>query len=148
MPAIGKSPVAGYGGIMRAYMRVVLFIGACLATAATADAQTQSAAIDRLFAPWSKSDTPGCSVAVMKNGHIVFERGYGMADLDHDVRITPATVFDVGSIAKQFTAAAIFLLAQEGKLSPEAGGKRPATRDTLFQAAAISNQSQQWPLCV
>jgi CubicO group peptidase (beta-lactamase class C family) len=106
---------------MRARIRFVLFIGVatCLPvlTVAAADVQKQAAAIDRLFSPWSKSDTPGCSVAVMKNGRIVFERGYGMADLDHDVKITPVTVFDVGSIAKQFTAAAILLLAQEGKLS-------------------------------
>lgn len=53
----------------------------------------------------------------MKNGEIVYEQGYGMADLDHGVRITPATVFDVASIAKQVTGAAILMLAQEGKLS-------------------------------
>jgi CubicO group peptidase (beta-lactamase class C family) len=107
---------------MRTYVGPVVFslvLAVCpvMSTTAAADAQMQVAAIDRLFSPWSKPDTPGCVVAVMKNGRIVFERGYGMADLDHDVRIKPATVFDVGSIAKQFTAAAILLLTQEGKLS-------------------------------
>jgi len=53
----------------------------------------------------------------MKDGRILYERGYGMADLDHDVKITPATVFHVGSMSKQFTAAAILMLAQQGKIS-------------------------------
>ncbi len=87
------------------------------ATAATADAGDESAAVNKLFNEWDTPSSPGCAVAVMKDGRIVFEHGYGMADLNHDVRVTPATVFDVGSIAKQFTATAILLLAQEGKLS-------------------------------
>jgi CubicO group peptidase (beta-lactamase class C family) len=53
----------------------------------------------------------------MKDGRIVYERGYGLTDLDHNVPITTATVFNVGSIAKQFTGAAILMLAQDGKLS-------------------------------
>jgi CubicO group peptidase (beta-lactamase class C family) len=53
----------------------------------------------------------------MKDGQIVYKRGYGMADLDHDVPITPETIFHVASISKQFTAASIVLLAQDGKLS-------------------------------
>lgn len=72
---------------------------------------------DKIFAQWDSTVTPGCALSVMKDGHIVYKRGYGMADLDHDVPITPQTVFHVASISKQFTAAAILLLAQEGKLS-------------------------------
>ena len=53
----------------------------------------------------------------MKDGRILYERGYGMANLEHEARITPTTVFDVGSIAKQFTSAAILMLAEEGKIS-------------------------------
>ena len=56
-------------------------------------------------------------MAVMKNGRILYERGYGMANLEHEAKITPTTVFDVGSIAKQFTAAAILILVQEGIIS-------------------------------
>ena len=87
------------------------------ATAATADAGNQSAAVNKLFEEWDKPSSPGCAVAVMKDGRIVFEHGYGMADLDHNVPITTGTVFNVGSIAKQFTGAAILMLAQDGKLS-------------------------------
>jgi CubicO group peptidase (beta-lactamase class C family) len=87
------------------------------ATAAAADAGNQSGAVNKLFEQWDTPSSPGCAVAVMKGGRIVYEHGYGMADLNHDTKVTPATIFDVGSIAKQFTATAILLLAQEGKLS-------------------------------
>jgi CubicO group peptidase (beta-lactamase class C family) len=70
-----------------------------------------------LFQPWNSLNSPGCAVAVMKDGQIAYERGYGMADLEHEAKITPATVFNVGSIAKQFTATAILMLVQEGKIS-------------------------------
>jgi CubicO group peptidase (beta-lactamase class C family) len=86
-------------------------------TAAAADPGDESAAVNKLFKQWDTPSFPGCAVAVMKDGRIVFEHGYGMADLDHNVPITTATVFNVGSIAKQFTGAAILMLAQDGKLS-------------------------------
>ncbi len=76
-----------------------------------------TAKVDELFAEWDKPDSPGCALAVIKDGGIVYKRGYGMANLDHDVPITPSTVFSVASVTKQFTAAAIVLLAQQGKLS-------------------------------
>jgi CubicO group peptidase (beta-lactamase class C family) len=77
------------------------------------DAQT----IDALFAPWSKPDSPGCALGVVKDGALMFQRNYGLADVEHSVPITGSTVFSVGSVSKQFTAFAIYLLAQEGKLS-------------------------------
>ena len=72
---------------------------------------------DKVFANWDSTASPGCALSAMKDGQVIYERGYGMADLDHGVPITPETVFHVASISKQFTAAAILLLAQEGKLS-------------------------------
>jgi CubicO group peptidase (beta-lactamase class C family) len=78
---------------------------------------SQTAQVDEVFARWDSTVSPGCSVAVMKNGAIIHQRGYGMADLEHDVPNTPLTVFHVASVSKQFTAAAIALLAQQGKLS-------------------------------
>src|SRR6202161_30878 len=82
-----------------------------------APAGTPSARVDELFQKMDTTVTPGCALAVLKNGRILYERGYGMADLDHNVPITPATVFHVASMSKQFTAASIVLLAQEGNLS-------------------------------
>jgi CubicO group peptidase (beta-lactamase class C family) len=60
---------------------------------------------------------PGCAAAVSLNGETVFEKAFGLADLEHDVLNTPQTIFESGSVAKQFTAAAIVLLQQDGRLS-------------------------------
>lgn len=73
--------------------------------------------IDKLFARWNKPDSPGCVVAAARQSKPVFSRGYGMANLEYSVPMTPDTVSETGSVAKQFTAAAIALLAQQGKLS-------------------------------
>jgi CubicO group peptidase (beta-lactamase class C family) len=74
-------------------------------------------AIDAIFQQWSSPNVPGCALALERKGEPVFTRGYGMADLEHDVPITPATVFEAGSVSKQFTAAAILLLAAQEKLA-------------------------------
>ena len=73
--------------------------------------------VDKVFEKWDKQDSPGCALGVYKDGQIIYKRGYGMADLNDDVPITPATVFHVASMSKQFTAASIVLLAHQGKLS-------------------------------
>ena len=75
------------------------------------------ARVDSIFAAYDRPDAPGCAVGVYRDGRIQYARGYGLADLEHRVPITPATVFDIGSTSKQFTAATILLLEQEGKLS-------------------------------
>jgi CubicO group peptidase (beta-lactamase class C family) len=75
--------------------------------------------VDQLFAKWNKPDSPGCGLGISRNGAIVYEHGYGMANLDLGVAITPASVFDAASISKQFTAMSILLLAQRGQLSLE-----------------------------
>ena len=76
--------------------------------------------IDRLFARWDSAGSPGCAVGVLRDGRFVYERGYGMANLDYDVPITPRTVFYVGSVTKQFTAALAAMLALDGKLRLDA----------------------------
>lgn len=73
--------------------------------------------IDTIFAKWNSDTMPGCAVAVDRAGQPVLARGYGMADLEHSIRITPDTVFEAGSVSKQFTAAAILKLVDAGKLS-------------------------------
>ncbi len=60
---------------------------------------------------------PGCAVGVSLNGESVFERAFGLAEMEHNIANTPQTIFESGSVAKQFTAAALVLLQQEGKLS-------------------------------
>ena len=76
-----------------------------------------AAAIDKTFERWDRTGSPGCAVGVARAGQVVHTKGYGMANLEHGIRIWPSTVFESGSVAKQFTAAAINLLAQDGKLS-------------------------------
>src|SRR5215211_7483728 len=73
------------------------------------------AKVDGVFEPWNSQETPGCAVGVSRSGRMVLARAYGMADLEHDVRNTTATIFEAGSVSKQFTAAAIVLLALDGK---------------------------------
>lgn len=78
---------------------------------------TTARAVDRLFEPWSGTETPGCAVGVSREGRVVYERGYGMANLETGTPIRPGTIFHAASLAKQFTAMAVLLLAREGKLS-------------------------------
>ena len=85
-------------------------------TAAT-QAERPPEQVDKLFEKMDRTISPGCAVAAMRDGKILYQRGYGMADLDHNVPITADTVFHVASMSKQFTAAAIVMLAQERKLS-------------------------------
>jgi CubicO group peptidase (beta-lactamase class C family) len=73
--------------------------------------------VDTLFERYLKPGSPGCALAVVEDGQIVYRQGYGLADLEHRVPILPSTVFNIGSTAKQFTAFAIALLEDEGKLS-------------------------------
>ncbi len=77
----------------------------------------EAAAIDKIFERWDRTGSPGCAVGVARGGQVVHSKGYGMANLEYGIRIWPSTVFESGSVAKQFTAAAINLLAQDGKLS-------------------------------
>ena len=78
---------------------------------------TDNAAVDALFASWNAPGSPGCALAVARDGALVYSRGYGYANLDYDIRVTPQTVFDVASVTKQFVAALANMLALEVKLS-------------------------------
>jgi CubicO group peptidase (beta-lactamase class C family) len=99
--------------------RVALtMLGLCLLVAADSSAQEElTDKVDRVFAEWNTTSSPGCALAVVKDDHVVYEHGYGMANLELGIAITPQSVFDIGSVSKQITAMAILLLAQEHKLS-------------------------------
>jgi CubicO group peptidase (beta-lactamase class C family) len=75
------------------------------------------AVADRVFAAWNRADAPGCQLGVARGGETLLLQGYGMADLEGGRAIDGSTIFESGSVAKQFTASAIVLLALEGKLS-------------------------------
>lgn len=73
--------------------------------------------IDGIFSAYDNPEIPGAAIAVIHKGQILFKKGYGSANLEYDIPISPSTVFHVASVSKQFTAFAIMLLVEEGKLS-------------------------------
>jgi CubicO group peptidase (beta-lactamase class C family) len=76
-----------------------------------------TARVDKLFEKWDKPDSPGCALGIVKDGQLIYKRGYGMANLDYNIPISPKSVFDVKAISNQITAMSILLLAKQGKLS-------------------------------
>jgi len=116
----------------------------------SSDARTAS--VDRELGRLVRPGSPGCSVAVAREGEVILARGYGLADIEHDAPITAATSFHVASISKQFTAAAILLLAGEGRLSldddvrrfvpevPAFGGARITVRHLLHHTSGLRDQ--------
>jgi CubicO group peptidase (beta-lactamase class C family) len=93
---------------------VIAAVSLAVALAVPADA---IARVDAVFAKWETTESPGCAVAVSEAGQPVLARAYGMSDLERETPNTPDTVFEAGSVSKQFTAAAVMLLARDGKLS-------------------------------
>ena len=113
---MNRRVVAGLVGILLA-AGAVMAPGQAQAPAAKKPELSVEARVDRVFERWNRSDTPGCVVGVAVEGKPVLVKAYGMADLEFGVRLRADTVFESGSVAKQFTAAAIALLCQDGKLS-------------------------------
>ena len=72
--------------------------------------------IDQIFKDYNAITKPGAAVAVMQHGEIVFKKGYGSANMEYDIPVTPSTIFHVASVSKQFTVYSILLLADQGKL--------------------------------
>ena len=79
--------------------------------------EKSAAAVDEVFSDLTKPGSPGCALAVYRDGKIIYAKGFGLANIEENVAITPQSVFDIGSTSKQFTAASILLLEKQGKLS-------------------------------
>jgi CubicO group peptidase (beta-lactamase class C family) len=77
------------------------------------------AQLDSIFSDWDSETTPGCAVGVSQEGRPLVLRAYGMADLENPVPNTPSTIFEAGSVSKQFVSASMILLALEGEISLE-----------------------------
>jgi CubicO group peptidase (beta-lactamase class C family) len=73
--------------------------------------------IDGFFEKWNNTTSPGYAIGVVRNDSLIYAKGYGMANLEYGVAITPETIFHMASISKQFTAYSIVLLAKQGKLN-------------------------------
>jgi CubicO group peptidase (beta-lactamase class C family) len=111
-------------------MKIRITILAMLALFSAASAQTGPALsgdhssnkevnskVDQVFAQFDKPDSPGCALAVIKEGQIIYKRGYGMSNLEYGIPISPSSIFHIASISKEFTAMSIVMLANQGKLS-------------------------------
>jgi len=88
-------------------------------TVESSKAVSQSDYVHKILSPWDNNEIPGLAVAIVKDGATVYSKGYGMANLEHDIPINSSTAFDVGSLSKQFTAYTISYLVEEGKISLE-----------------------------
>ena len=97
-------------------MRTLVFALSIAAALRGQPSKSKQAEVDRIFAAFN-THTPGCAVGVSHQGMVAMRSGYGMADLERNVPITADTIFESGSVAKQFTEAALLLLAQQGKIS-------------------------------
>jgi CubicO group peptidase (beta-lactamase class C family) len=85
----------------------------------TSDPRKFSTAVDRLFKERITQNTPGAAVVVTKKGEPIFKQCYGLADVEHNIPITSKTMFNLASVAKQFTAFSILLLEKERKVNLE-----------------------------
>ena len=86
-----------------------------IVNAQLADSLTKK--VDSIFAEYDKTNSPGCALAILKDGKIIYKRGYGMSNMEYNIAISPSSIFHVASVSKQFAAAAIIRLSLEGKLS-------------------------------
>lgn len=90
------------------------------ARGSTALGPDQRAGVDSIFAHMDAADVPGCAVGVVRDGRLVYGRGYGMANLEHGIALDTRSVFRMGSVGKQFTAGVVALLALDGVVDLDA----------------------------
>lgn len=120
------------------------------------DIEVRGRRADSIFASF-RGDEPGCAISIDRRGQILHAAGYGLADLEHGIPIRPTTVFRLGSLSKQFTAAAVLLLARQGRLSLDDAVRsylpwvpryeRPITlRDLIHQTSGLRDILSLWAL--
>jgi CubicO group peptidase (beta-lactamase class C family) len=144
---------------IRLLIALSVLVTGLVATAAAAPPGAEpslESRVDALFGKWNTLDSPGAAVAVVRDGMVIYRKGFGCAQLEYGVPITPSTVFHVASVSKQFTAMAITMLEEAGKLSagddirkylPELAdfGKTITIRHLLNHTSGLRDQ---WDLLV
>ena len=103
-------------------MRLRIFAIACALVlssrfAAAQDVRILEPRVDSLFAQYTRGTSPGVAVAIIRDGRVFFEKGYGFADIEHRVPMSPSTVFDIASVSKQFTGLAVSMLIDQGRIA-------------------------------
>lgn len=78
---------------------------------------TKNSEVDALFSAWDSDTSPGCAIGIVKDGALVYAKGYGMADLEHNISLSPSSVFYIASVSKQFVTMCILLLEEKGKIN-------------------------------
>jgi CubicO group peptidase (beta-lactamase class C family) len=105
----------------RSYCLAMLLIAVSIATTAFADKDSADVElqrkVDQIFSAYDNPNSPGCALGVIRDGAFIYKKGYGTASLELGVPLTPQSVFYMGSVSKQFTAASVVLAAEQGLLS-------------------------------
>ncbi len=113
--------------------------------------QIAPAQIDAIFSKWDTQDKPGIAVGIMNDGEIVYAKGFGLANLEHQIPVTPQTKFHIGDIAKEFTVYALLLLEKRGQISlkddirtymPELSFRHPVQIEQLIHHTAGLNNDE------
>ena len=99
-------------------LQAVLLVG-CLLLSLNTTAQSIEQQVDAILNAQYNNDGPGATALIYKNGDVIYRKGFGYANLELDVKMQPEHVFEIGSITKQFTAIAILMLEEQGKLKVE-----------------------------
>ena len=99
------------------FAAVVMLVSASLGGALAFSADTSQQKVDQIFAAYDKAGSPGCALGVIREGNFIYTKGYGMGSLELGVPLSPQSVFYMGSVSKQFTAASVVLAAEQGFLS-------------------------------
>lgn len=137
------------------HLRIAALAALALPTALPAQqADPRVARVDSVFAAMDRTSRPGCAVGVVQNGAFLLRKGYGMANLESGIAITPSTVFYMGSVSKQFTAMSIALLAKDGRLGLDDSARKwipeiPAAGSGITIRHMVHHQSglrEKWDL--
>lgn len=104
----------------------IVLLAFCLCTIFSIAQIKENQAIDSIFSAWAQPNTPGGALGIIQDGKFIYAKGYGLANMEYDIPNSPTSVFRIASTSKQFTAACIVLLEEEGKLNLD------TTIDTYF----------------
>src|ERR1700683_738669 len=100
-----------------AALLVCMLATVCVVKTPTQAVETDQERVDRIFAAYDKPGSPGCALGVIRDGSFIYRKGYGRASLEFGVPLSSESIFYMGSVSKQFTAASVVLAAEQGFLS-------------------------------